>query len=486
LPFTDLEFDKWLKKVFDAIYYDIQRGTKSELDGVINEFVIAMQSFGIEFNTIIRSFLPIGSILPENNLSKGTGSDNRFCSSGFNPLLLNSFSSVMSNCISQMVAAYKKEKETSANLFSLVNKANSCLDLGEVLSVISDEIVRAVDALEVSGYLFPNRSRYGNYYLLYPNPLPGYIVPDPPELFGLDALKRKEMVTCYDASVDPRTDKYTVQLYNLKSLMAFPLIAQGNVVAAGIVTMKDYHHFTQEEIDLVRGIANITASSVGNANYHEMSLQIAVTQERNRMAQEIHDDLAQSLAISKLNLNTLLQTDLPNPVRTTVEDTKDLIDTCYTDLRSNIYGLRESNGSRENFIENIKEYNTIFFASSGINVNLSIQEANFISVPNETIFQITRIVEEAMSNIRKHSNARNAWISSNKEEGWLTIKVEDDGIGIRSEELNGIGKNHFGVKIMAERAELIGGSLSIKERLTGGTCIVLKVPLRKERMNKNE
>lgn len=247
------------------------------------------------------------------------------------------FSSHMSNFYRQAVINSNKESSRSATLLRVTKAANSSLELDKVLQAISDEIINALNALACNSYLFPDKLKYGQYYLL--GEYQKVMMFPTPELFGLDALQRGEPVFCYDAATDPRTDKKTVE-FKLKSLMAFPLISNGKTIAAGLIVMKDYHHFTQDEVDLVMAIANSAAMAVENARLYDTQIQLTIAQERNMLAQELHDRIAQNLAIVKLNLNAILQHKPEQTIKGIVEESKILVDETYQELRDAILGLR--------------------------------------------------------------------------------------------------------------------------------------------------
>jgi signal transduction histidine kinase len=470
IPLADRELIYWLSRYRSGF----TAAKEEEITEFLTEFVSALQSCGTSQIDVIQLLFYIGSSIQNPTAAQAQPSQPINSYSEINCKQIYPLSKTILHLIDQQTLALSKQQNTTATLLRVASAVNSSLNLEKVLSIIAREITHLLDAEGTSSFLFPERSKYGNYYLL--DPEPGYIVPDPPELFTLDALNRKEPVTCYDAALDPRTDKYTVQYFKLKSLMAFPLMVERNVVAVGLVTMKDYHQFTPDEINLVMGIANSAAMAVANAHSHEMSLQLAVAQERNRMSQEIHDELAQSLAITKINLSTILQNQPDGPTRATLLETKGLIDTAYTDLRECIFGLREISDLDNHLAESLGEYITTFMAHSGIETHMAIDELDYRVLSSETVYQTARIIEEALSNIRKHSQAKQAWISSNKDDKTIRIIVEDDGIGISADGLNSHSKNHFGVKIMNERAESVGAQLSIDERPGGGTRICIAIP----------
>lgn len=389
-------------------------------------------------------------------------------------LVLQDYTSQMVITYTELLEKQKKEFNTISTLLRVTKAASSSLDLEKVLQVISSEIVQALHARACNSFLFPEKSRIGNYYLLdvMPNE---YIVPDPPEPFMLAALESGEPVICYDPALDPRTDKKTVEFFGLKSLLAFPLISKGKPIAAGLVVMDDYHHFTQAEIDLVMAIANSGALAVENARYHDTKVQLATSQERNLLAQELHDRIAQNLAVVKINLNSALMNDPDPPLLEPIQESKTLVDETYQDVRDAILGLRCLPKSISGSMEEVHDYLITYGAHHNLEIQFLVNERDFQVLDTEAVLQISRIVDEAVMNSCRHAKASTVWIRSGLKVQMFWLSVEDDGIGIDWEQVNRFRDEHFGLSIMQERARSVGGSLTITDRIGGGTCVTFEM-----------
>lgn len=422
--------------------------------GVINDFVISMLQFPCA--------------LQENDPdSDGNGFKE------LRQLVLTNFSSQMVSFYRETLEGKNREINLADTLLRVTTAASSSLDLEKVLHIISKELVQALNARGCNSFLFTEKSRIGNYYLLDVMPME-YIVPDPPEPFMLEALETGEPVICYDPALDPRTDKKTVEFFDLKSLLAFPLISKGKPIAAGLLVMNDYHHFTREEIDLVMTIANAGALAVENARYHETQVQLVIAQERNLLAQELHDRIAQSLAVVKLNLNSaLLSLNTPEVVEN-INESKHLVDDVYQDVRDAILGLRCLPKSVSGSMDEVQDYLSTYGAHHDIDVQFLANERDFQMLDCESILQVGRIIDEAVVNSCKHANAEHVWVRSGLTENMFWLTVEDDGVGINWEKLKTMQGDHFGLQIMRERAASAGGHLTIIDRPEGGTRVVFE------------
>lgn len=468
----------WLSKYLSVFLRIMECGETPELTSQLIEATQPVLQCGMTVDESIVTMLYLSHAVETLEISqfqKGSDNENAYVTS-LKDRVIHIDARIVANLIDQITKALTQQQERTATLLRVAKAASSSLDLEKVFRCISDEIVQSLGAASCNSFLFPDRSKYGNYFLLEPFPVSGYKVPDPPELFGLDALQRGEPVMCYDAALDPRTDKDTVRFFGLTSLMSFPLISNGKTIASGLIAMKDYHHFTQDEIDLVMGIASSAALAVENARFHETSMQLAIAQERNRLAQEMHDNLAQALGVIKLDINGLLQAELNDPTRATLQDLKSLVDETYIELRDTIFGLRAINETDTHFLDNFKDYLATFGAHNRLDIQISFTEEHLEVLSREAILQVGRILEEALSNVRKHSHAKRVWINGGKEENTVWITVEDDGVGMDPDNVCGCQQGHFGLQVMAERAEGVGGHIHISKRAGGGTCVRLELP----------
>jgi two-component system nitrate/nitrite sensor histidine kinase NarX len=200
-------------------------------------------------------------------------------------------------------------------------------------------------------------------------------------------------------------------------------------------------------------------------------------QERTRLAREIHDGLAQTLGFLKLQL-AQMQNYL---AREEMERLRQSVDLCYSTLseayqeaRQAIDGLRiwpKESGLAGWLEQTVSEFEEV----SGLAVQMTEPELK-TSLPPEVHAQLIRIVQEALSNIRKHAHAEQVWISVNEVEEDLWLEIRDDGQGFSPEDVT-VPARH-GLRGMRERAELIGADFQVVSRPGEGTRIRVRLPLR--------
>jgi two-component system nitrate/nitrite sensor histidine kinase NarX len=102
-------------------------------------------------------------------------------------------------------------------------------------------------------------------------------------------------------------------------------------------------------------------------------------------------------------------------------------------------------------------------------------------LPAEAELQVLRIIQEALSNARKHADASQAWIIVTQEDEYLDLIIGDDGMGFDPTEIGPDDIGRFGLVTMRERSEAIGADFAVDSEPLGGTRISLRLPLREER-----
>jgi two-component system nitrate/nitrite sensor histidine kinase NarX len=203
----------------------------------------------------------------------------------------------------------------------------------------------------------------------------------------------------------------------------------------------------------------------------------AVVKERTRLAREIHDGLAQTLAFLKLQTgqmqNYLARSDLAR-LGQALQTNYLALSEAYLDIRQSIDNLRLT--PHEGLQSWLEQLTADFKALSGLEVvlNLSIpSQRNYLST--EIQAQLIRIVQEALNNIRKHARASHVWISLREWSRNLILEVRDDGQGFSPEDIPGMSQ--YGLRGMRERAELIGADFQITSQPRHGTTVSIHLPV---------
>lgn len=224
-------------------------------------------------------------------------------------------------------------------------------------------------------------------------------------------------------------------------------------------------------------IAGVAAMAVAHSQVDAKNLRLAVAEERNRLSQELHDSLCQSLAATKIQLNLLMrEPGVSAAARAHAQDAIALMDDAYDDARDVVHSFRMAANAEESLLPMLDAYVRDFSTRTGIQVLWDIHANHLAELSPDATLQLSRVIGEALSNVRKHARARSVVLSSTVADDFVGVSVEDDGVGFDMGDAPGESEGHFGLRVMAERAALAGGALRVEGVPTGGTRVTLLVP----------
>jgi two-component system, NarL family, nitrate/nitrite sensor histidine kinase NarX len=237
---------------------------------------------------------------------------------------------------------------------------------------------------------------------------------------------------------------------------------------------------SKEESELIDALASHLASSLEGLRAAALEREAAVSGERSLLARELHDSIAQSLAFLKIQVQ-LLRGSMKRGQADQVQATLDEIDA----------GLAESIGDVRELLVNFRiRTNTDaiepalqatlqkFRQQTGLDAELAISGQG-LPLPPDVQVQMLHVVQEALSNVRKHAHASQVWLEVVKGRQWR-FTVRDNGRGFDVDE--DAGDAHVGLKIMQERAASIGATVSVSSGRSGGTSVVMTLPEHPQRL----
>ena len=185
----------------------------------------------------------------------------------------------------------------------------------------------------------------------------------------------------------------------------------------------------------------------------------AVYEERERLAKELHDNIAQTLFLLKVNLK-----------KGKINEASGLVNSIDANLRQAIYNLRVNPLEMISFPKRVENWLTEWSTVSGIETNVTIQITEGYFSPSEEV-QLFGIIQEAFTNIRKHSDAKSAGLLLQTIPNGWEMKIEDDGKGFSKKERS---LNQYGLVMLKERVEKIDAVLEISSEKNHGTKIMVK------------
>jgi signal transduction histidine kinase len=238
--------------------------------------------------------------------------------------------------------------------------------------------------------------------------------------------------------------------------------------------------FTDRDRRYLATLAGIAAIAITAARLRENERQGAILAERDRIARELHDSLAQVLGSTHLRLRTILArsdlADLPR-VSGELEDLATVAEEAYRDVREAILGLREASKTR-GLLEALQAYLDRYAQQSGIKVHLETATEAEPALSTNAEIQVIRVIQEALTNIRKHARATsaNVRLTDSQAGQGLTIVIEDDGRGFDPAATLVHHDGGYGLQTMRERMELAGGSLRVDSSPGHGTRVIAIIP----------
>jgi len=233
--------------------------------------------------------------------------------------------------------------------------------------------------------------------------------------------------------------------------------------------------------DEIGALSHAFNTMVKKLKEHEERLKgLATIEERGRIAQELHDSIAQDLGVLHLQL---IDTQRSLSSRQSAE-TKDLlramrqtVDQAHNNVRQAIFGLKIMVSKGLGLIPSLSEYLHEFSEMQKIPMDIVAHDAKSISFSPKAETQLIRIIHEALTNVFKHAQATKGSVTFERDGDFAKVTIEDDGKGFITGQVTGF---HFGLQTMQERAEGAGGKLTVESIPGKGTKVIVLLPLMKE------
>jgi signal transduction histidine kinase len=265
-------------------------------------------------------------------------------------------------------------------------------------------------------------------------------------------------------------DQAAVLLEGMQAWMWIPLAVKGRVIGGVAVTHSEPDYFTAHHADLALTMANMAAITMVNAQLHEQQQTLAVLEERQRLAQNLHDAVNQSLFSASLIAEVLprLWEQRPDEVRASLEDLRRLTRGALAEMRGLLVELRPLVLTDTELDDLLRLLGDALTGRTNIPVIISV--SGQAALPADVQIMFYRLCQEAMSNIAKHSEASQVTIDLLYNNEIVTLSIRDNGQGFDPER---VGSGHYGLIMMHERAKAVGAALSIISRPGQGTEITV-------------
>lgn len=290
-------------------------------------------------------------------------------------------------------------------------------------------------------------------------------------LAGSVAVSREARIL---SRVPPEMQNSSLVVQGGGSAVALPLLGEGGLLGVVVLAHPEEEHFDSESLPFLGLLASQVSLAVHNARAYLHSEEVAIVEERARIAREIHDGVAQALAFSALKLDLverLLQRD-PDKAAVEVVTARNTIRETIKEVRRSIFALRPVELERHGFIETLRRYLVDYGQQNEIQVELEVQQQPALSAKGEAV--LFRIFQEAMNNVAKHSKATRVRVCVGRNDaGQAFIRVEDNGCGFDvaavSDRVTSAGG--LGLRQMRERVDARGGIFRVSSAPGGGTVV---------------
>ena len=207
---------------------------------------------------------------------------------------------------------------------------------------------------------------------------------------------------------------------------------------------------------------------------------LAVQSERERMARELHDSLGQVLSYTSLQVETAAQLALAGQGEAAAGQLArlgEVVREAHADLREQILNLASAGALERSLFSAARQYLDGFTRSYDIRTRLAVEPGlDDATFPPAVRLQLFRILQEALSNARKHGQAHQVQVSFTAGDGRVCMAVDDDGCGFDPQRVARDRDEHFGLQFMADRAEELGGSLQVTSAPGCGTRVAVEIP----------
>ena len=244
-----------------------------------------------------------------------------------------------------------------------------------------------------------------------------------------------------------------------------------------ISTLNDWHGFNVGRLLLLQ---DVTERNLAQAKLLEQQRTLATLKERNRLARDLHDELAQDLNLINMQaqlVSGLLEAGQDEEARKQLLVLAKAAREAHLDIRGEIGKLTQRVDSIEGFPGSLRYITTSFQESNGVEVELTLpDDLSEISIAPSTEVQLLRIVQESFTNIRKHAQAKHVHVELSREPDRILLLIQDDGVGFEPAKIP-VSKDSYGLGIMSQRAAEVGSQLEISSTPGKGTKIRIEVPL---------
>jgi two-component system, NarL family, sensor kinase len=375
----------------------------------------------------------------------------------------------------------KQRNRELSILNTIAESLNRSVDLDETLRVTLAQVVELFDLQ--TGWVWLLREDTGESYLAAAQNLPPALTKKPERMEGtcycldtyeagdLDGAANVNVITC------SRLKWLSEGTGGLRYHASIPLYAHGKKLGVLNLASGDWRELSAEDLRLIYTIGDLLGIAIERARLFQQSTRLGVLDERNRLAREIHDTLAQGLAGIALQLETadaLVETQAnPEKIQQFIQHALKMTRASLDEARRSVLDLRAAPLENRTLAEALRALANSSQAKWNIKVVFSaVGEYRPLPVQVET--GLYRVAQEALTNAQKHANAQKIILRLVTTPEQVQLTISDNGQGFDPDKL---AQGHFGLVGLNERVKLLNGHFHLQSSPGEGTLVEVLIPL---------
>lgn len=376
----------------------------------------------------------------------------------------------------ELEARVERRTRELAALYEVTAVASASLNLDDVLNQSLAQVVAVMNGRNGSIHLLDEEGQLLHLAAAY-NVSPDVLseieqVPLGQAVIG-QVIKQKEPLYVPIIAAGDEVVPASAADLSQNSFLGAPLHAKGEIIGVLSVIGKANQQFSPEEVTLLGAIADQVGGAVENARLYLQAEELAVIQERQRLARELHDAVTQSVYSATLLAATGQRAVAAGDweqVANFLARLQMITSQALKELRLLVYELRPSALENAGLLEALQHRLEAVEGRAGIQANLLADNDLQLNEAQETA--LYRVAVEALNNALKHAEATAVTVRLFHQDKMVILKIEDDGQGLEETAVT----SGFGLSSMRERAAQLGGELVIESEVGQGTAVTLRLP----------
>jgi two-component system NarL family sensor kinase len=384
--------------------------------------------------------------------------------------------------MAESYAAQLRRRNYELSVLNEISQAlNGSVDLDQALHTALAQVARLLDLQ--TGWVWLLDEETEQSYLAAAQNLPPVLAQNPRKMEGscyclrtyragdLEGAANVNVVAC------SRLEGLVDGTDGLQYHSSIPLYAHGKKLGVMNVASTDWRELSPEDLQLLYTVGDMISIAIERARLFDKSVRWGAVEERNRLAREIHDTLAQGLTAVSLQLESadaLLEDEAnPHRIRKVVRQALALTQANLEEARRSVLDLRAAPLEGRTLTEALQ----LLVEQAEVPVEMVVTGANR-PLPPRVEISLYRMAQEALTNIGRHAQATKAWLEVIMSPEGVKLTVADNGHGFDPEQ---IPDNRYGLLGLNERVKLIHGRLQVESTPGQGTRLEVTIPLRAQR-----